>query len=239
MRKVSAGSGLRGALLLVLLGTAACSRTRDATPANTPNTPSAPAHQGGVDMAGMDRSVAPGDDFFALRERGVGEDDRDSARPQQLRASGRSLGDRAQQRTRELLEGLAAPGTRRGRRTSARSATTTPATWTRPAIEAKGLDAARSRRSTASPRSRTRARSRRGSAAACAPTSMRSTPRTSTPTACSASGSRRTSNDPDAQRAVPAAGRPRHAGPRLLPRSRRRDMDGDPRRSTGRTSRRC
>ena len=46
--------------------------------------------------------------------------------------------------------------------------------------------------------------------------------RTSTPTTCSACGSRRTSTTPTRYVAVPAAGRPRHAGPRLLPRSARR-----------------
>ena len=113
MRKVSAGSGLRGALLLVLLGMAACSRTRDATPANTPNTPSAPAHQGGVDMAGMDRSVAPGDDFFAYAN-GTWAKTAEIPPDRSTWGVWAVVGDRAQQRTRDLLEGLAAPGTSPG-----------------------------------------------------------------------------------------------------------------------------
>src|SRR4051812_22619499 len=116
MRIVSARSGLRTALLLTLLGAAACSRAPDAAPANTPKTPAAPAHQGGIDLAGMDRSVAPGDDFFAYAN-GTWAKTAEIPPDRSTWGEWAVAGDRAQQRTRELLEGLAAP--RAGASTSA------------------------------------------------------------------------------------------------------------------------
>src|SRR3954471_1169217 len=109
MRIVSARSGLRTALLLTLLGAAACSRAPDAAPANTPKTPAAPAHQGGIDLAGMDRSVAPGDDFFAYAN-GAWAKTAEIPPDRSTWGVWAIVNDRAQQRTRELLEGLTAPG---------------------------------------------------------------------------------------------------------------------------------
>src|SRR5512132_2564435 len=82
---------------------AACS----GKPASKSPTPAASSSgAGGIDLAGMDRSVAAGDDFFAFAN---GEWLKTTTIPPDKSTYGvwAMLGDRAEQRTRELVEGLA------------------------------------------------------------------------------------------------------------------------------------
>src|ERR1043166_8889610 len=108
MSMVSVGSGSRIALVLIAFGLAGCSRGAESKPASQPAEAAAPAHPGGIDLAGMDRSVAPGDDFFAYAN---GTWAKTAEIPPDRSSYGvwAAMADRAQQRTRELLEGLAKP----------------------------------------------------------------------------------------------------------------------------------
>src|SRR5262247_3746713 len=70
MATVSAGSANRVALLVLVCSMAACSRAPEAKPETATAAPAKPAQPRGIDLAGMDRSVAPGDDFFAFANGG-------------------------------------------------------------------------------------------------------------------------------------------------------------------------
>ena len=146
----------------------------------------------GLDLAGIDRSVAPGDDFFAHANGTWLEDDRDPGRPRELRRRAPIVAELTTQRTAELIQQAAEAGAAGGLDGAARSATSTRASWTRPRSRPRASRRS-SRRSTASRRSPiagSRSRARRDAARR---RRRRSTPRTSTPTTSSASGSRRTS----------------------------------------------
>ena len=106
-------------ILAALLAAAPCATTAWAGPKGV-----------GIDLAGMDRSVAPGDDFFAHANGDVAQDDRDPGRPRRPTARACIVIDLTNERTAELIEEAARQARRRGR-TRGRSATTTRATWTR------------------------------------------------------------------------------------------------------------
>ena len=65
--------------------------------------PAAKSAASGIDLAGIDRAVTPGDDFFALRERRVAEEHGDPGGPQQLGHRRRSSQERTAKRTAELI----------------------------------------------------------------------------------------------------------------------------------------
>jgi putative endopeptidase len=95
--------------VLTLLISWQCGRDRKGPPGGTASLPA--AH--GVDLAGMDRSAPPGDDFFrfangAWLQATEIPPDRSSA------SVGSVLIDQAQQRTREMLEGAASGGAAAG-----------------------------------------------------------------------------------------------------------------------------
>src|SRR5215831_6901005 len=106
MAMVPAGSVSRVALLAIVGCMAACSRAPAVKPEATTAAPAKPAQAGGIDLAGMDRSVVPGDDFFAYAN---GTWVKTTEIPADRSSYGvwAMLADRAQQRTRELLEALA------------------------------------------------------------------------------------------------------------------------------------
>jgi putative endopeptidase len=90
-------------LCVAVLASSSC------TSASKSATPAVSAHAGGIDLAGMDRTVAAGDDFFAFAN---GTWLKTTAIPPDKSSYGiwAILNDRAEQRTRELIEGLAGSG---------------------------------------------------------------------------------------------------------------------------------
>jgi len=79
-----------------------------------PKTPAAatgapPAHAGGIDLAGMDASIPPGDDFFGYTN-GAWFKKTEIPPDRSTAGTWTVLSDLAQQRTRELIENLAKPG---------------------------------------------------------------------------------------------------------------------------------
>jgi len=74
-----------------------------------PPTAAAPAHAGGIDLAGMDRSTAPGDDFFTFTN-GTWFKTTEIPPDRSTAGTWTVLSDLAQQRTRELIENIAKPG---------------------------------------------------------------------------------------------------------------------------------
>ena len=188
-----------------------------------------------IDVAGMDRSVKPGDDFFALRQRRAGSRATRSPPTERLRR-GRDLAELTAKRTadadRRGGEDDAPPGS------DARKIGDYYATFMdEAAIEAQG-PRRRCKPALAAHRRHhaTRRRSSRALGAHAARRRRRAQQHaTSTPTTCSASGSRRTSNDPSRYAPFLLQGGLGHARPRLLPR-RVAAHGGRPRRSTRRTS---
>jgi putative endopeptidase len=106
---VSISSASRLALLVIVCAIAACARSPEDKPEALTAASTKPAPPGGIDLAGMDRSVAPGDDFFAFAN---GTWAKTTEIPADRSSYGvwATLSDRAQTRTRELIEGLAKPG---------------------------------------------------------------------------------------------------------------------------------
>jgi putative endopeptidase len=98
---------LRTAALLTLIACAGCSTDTAKTEHTAPTPP--PSHAGGIDLAGMDRSTAPGDDFFTYTN-GAWFAKTEIAPDRSTAGTWTVLGDLAQQRTRELVENLAKPG---------------------------------------------------------------------------------------------------------------------------------
>ena len=146
-----------------------------------------------LDTAGMDRSVKPGDNFFALRQRHLARADRDPGRPQHATAPARSLTELTDRRV-----GRPDPGGREGAGAAAGSDAPQDRRLLRQlhgrdGHRGRGPQAAAAHARLASPRSATGRTSPACSAPRSAPTWTRSTPPTSTPRTCSASGSRRTS----------------------------------------------
>ena len=170
----------------------------------------------------MDKSVKPGDDFYAYANGGWIEEHADPARPRRLR----HLRDPRREGQQAHVE--AHPGRGQVARPppvprSARSATTTPPSWTRPPSRRAALKPIQPeldqhrrhrRQAVARPRPRRPAARRRRRAQQHEllhrPTS-------------SASGSSPDFDDPDRNAALPAAGRPRAARSRLLPAHRIRE----------------
>src|SRR6185369_14146007 len=109
MAPVSLGSARRAAVLVIVCAMAACARAPEDKPEAAAAAPAKPAQPGGIDLAGMDRSVAPGDDFFAFAN---GTWAKTTEIPADRSSYGvwAVLSDRAQTRTRELIEALARPG---------------------------------------------------------------------------------------------------------------------------------
>src|SRR5262245_39116935 len=109
MTTVSAGSVRRLAVLAIVCSMAGCSRAPEAKPETAAATPAKPPQPGGIDLAGMDKSVAPGDDFFAFAN---GTWIKTTEIPADRSSYGvwAVMADRVQRRTRELVEGLAKPG---------------------------------------------------------------------------------------------------------------------------------
>ena len=186
--------------------------------ASTPTAQAQPALGGfGFDVGGMDRSVAPGDDFFAYANGGWVKNteipaDRSSYNSFSV------LAEQAQADTRAILEEAAADASRERRRAS-RSATTTPRSWTRPASRPRASRRS-SPSSTRSPRIADKAALARALGEHAA---RRRRPAQRhqllhrppvRPVGVAGPGAARP------QRALPGAGRPRHARPRLLPRRR-------------------
>ena len=169
-------------ILAALLAAAPCATTAWAGPKGA-----------GIDLEGMDRSVAPGDDFFAHANGDMAEDDRDPAPIAGPTARAVIVSDRTDERTAR-----AHPGGREARArpagSDARKIGDYYASYMDEAgIEAKGLaplqpDARPHRAPSTAARP-----SPAPWAARCAPTWTRSTTRTSTRTTSSASGSPRTS----------------------------------------------
>ena len=92
---------------------------------------------GGIDVKGMDRSVSPGDDFFRFAN-GTWLKTTDIPADRGAYGIGAELSDRALQRSRELIDALAAPGT--ARTADERRIADYVAAYTDEAtIEAKGL----------------------------------------------------------------------------------------------------
>ena len=75
----------------------------------TPAAGAAPARAAGIDLAGMDKSTAPGDDFFAFAN-GAWFKKAEIAPDRSTAGTWTVLSDLAQQRTRELIENIAKPG---------------------------------------------------------------------------------------------------------------------------------
>jgi putative endopeptidase len=98
---------LRAAALLTLIACAGCSTDTAKTDHTAPTSP--PSHAGGIVLAGMDRSTAPGDDFFTYTN-GAWFAKTEIAPDRSTAGTWTVLGDLAQQRTRELVENLAKPG---------------------------------------------------------------------------------------------------------------------------------
>ena len=229
----------RRVLLALLAAGLACSSKRSppgsgaagssAAPKVSPSPSPAPAPPApplstatGLDLAGMDRSVRPGDDFFAYANGDVAEDAPRSRPTAAPGAPARSLAELTAKRTAELIaEAATANAPRRLRRAQGRRLLR-DASWTR----------RRSRRRALAPLkptldaiaaiadargARARARRRR-----CAPTSTRSTPPNFYTDNLFGLWVAQDLDEPTRYVAVPAAGRARHAGPRLLPRRRRR-----------------
>jgi putative endopeptidase len=109
MATVSIGSASRLAVLVIACAMAACARAPEDKPEAATPAAAKPAQPGGIDVAGMDRSVAPGDDFFAFAN---GTWAKTTEIPADRSSYGvwAVLSDRAQTRTRELIEGLAKAG---------------------------------------------------------------------------------------------------------------------------------
>ena len=156
--------------------------------------------------------------LLRVRERHVVDDDGDSARPQHLGRRGRARGATARAAHARAARGRRPSARPAGRGRSARSATTTPATWTRPAIEAKGLAPLQptARRIAAIDDRAARSRVVLGGDLRADVDPLNNTP-TSTPISLFGLWVAPRLDDPATVRAVPAAGRPRHARPRLLP----------------------
>ena len=97
--------------IALTLAALACTSSPSSTPSSSPPAAVSVAHTSGIDLAGMDRAVNPGDDFFHFAngtwERGTPiPDDRSSW------GSGAALAQQVQQQTRTLLEDAArAPNT--------------------------------------------------------------------------------------------------------------------------------
>ena len=195
------------------------------------------AAQLGLDLAGRDTSIAPGDDFFAYANGDLAQDDRDPGRPIELGRGRRSWPSAWTAKWRTSSSGAAAAGPARGSE-AAKVARLLRDLHGRGGDRGEGHRAAQARAGADRRHRRSTRRSRAYLGRSCAPTSTCSTPPTSTPTTCSACGSRRTSTEPTQLRALPAAGRPRHAGPRILPLGRRRGWSPSARR-TRPTSPRC
>ena len=181
---------LRSTLFLAIVCACGACKPESTTPvAQAPASAPAVAPHAGVDLAGIDHAVQPGDDFDgyangAWRAKAVIPEDRSST------GVGFEVFQKAEKRNADLIQGLAASQSRRGHRRRARSATTTPPSWTRPGSRSAAWRRC-SRSWTRSPRSPAPPIWRACSAKACAPTSTRSTPPTSTPNSCSACSSRR------------------------------------------------
>jgi predicted metalloendopeptidase len=86
---------------------AVCGCSSDSKPPAGASAP--PAHAGGIDLAGMDTSTAPGDDFFGYAN-GTWFKKTEISPDRSTAGTWTVLGDLAQQRTRELIENLAKPG---------------------------------------------------------------------------------------------------------------------------------
>jgi putative endopeptidase len=97
----------RAAALVTLIALIGCSN--DTAPAERSAPSAGPSHTGGIDLAGMDRSTAPGDDFFTFSN-GTWFAKTEIAPDRSTAGTWTVLGDLAQQRTRELIENLAKPG---------------------------------------------------------------------------------------------------------------------------------
>ena len=166
-------------------------------------------HTGSTSPAWTAR-VKPGDDFFRYAN-GKWFDETVIPADRSSFGTFAILAEKADKRTADLIRDLH----------SGKIADYYAAFMDEKAIEAQGLKPLEPELDDDRRDSTTKRRSRACSAASCAPTSIRSTTRTSTPTASSASGSSPDFDDPTRNVALPAAGRPRHARPRLLPRQGR------------------
>jgi putative endopeptidase len=108
-------------VLALVVIVAACSRPSDSKSAKPE-----PAPAGGIDLKGMDRSVSPGDDFFAFAN---GAWAKTAEIPPDKSAFGTwsVMNDRTLERTRNLIEGLTKAGGAQsadGVRVATRGATT-------------------------------------------------------------------------------------------------------------------
>ena len=183
--------------------------------------------QVGIDLAAMDKSVKPGDDFFRYAN-GTWfkntEIPADRELDRRLPRTQQKLEKRMDELMAEIAKSDAAAGSNERKVADYRTAFMDQA-GDRPAHAS-----ARSRPiSTASWRSPTSGRWPRRSARPSAPTSIRSTPPTSTPKTCSACSSPSRCPNRREKYRLPAPGRPRPARPRILPLGRSGD-GGDPRR---------
>ena len=127
---------LRAAALLTLIACAGCSTDTAKTEHTAPTSP--PSHAGGIDLAGMDRSTAPGDDFFTYTN-GAWFAKTEIPPDRSTAGTWTVLGDLAQQRTRELVENLAKPGAAASP-DDQRSADYFTSYMDETAIEAKGIE---------------------------------------------------------------------------------------------------
>src|SRR5262245_35180312 len=98
---------LRAAAFVTLIPLTTCST--DTGSGERAAAPATPSHAGGIDLAGMDKSTAPGDDFFTYAN-GTWFAKTEIAPDRSTAGTWTVLNDLAQQRTRELIENLAKPG---------------------------------------------------------------------------------------------------------------------------------
>ena len=197
----------------------ACDRTPNAAQtAETPaaEAPAAAAATSGIDLAGMDKSVKPGDDFDAYANGAWKQGDRDPRRPRQHR--------RRLLRVREGREAQRRPDPGPGDRptrppapTRARSPTTTPPSWTRPASSSAAWRRCKPALAASTP-SPTRAGLSRVLGASAARRRRRAQRHQLLHREPVRPVRRAGARRPVAQRGLPAAGRPGHARPRVLPR---------------------
>ena len=171
----------------------------------------------GVDVAGMDRSVKPGDDFFEYANGTWLKTDRDPRRSQLVRGGRRSSRMSTDRRVADLIQADGEGRRRPAAPTSGRSATTTPASWTR-RPSTPPASSRSSRRSIPSPPSRTARTWRTCSARRSAPTWMSLNNTNFYTENLFGLWVAQDLDDPTQYSPVPAPGRAGHARPELLPR---------------------